>query len=815
MLSPPPTFHHKTGVRGLAVAFGSHHSKCVRKNILAFIHPGPHLPMNNTQSKAAGAPLGSLEVFCGGATTSQHIEAKDDEHFETTTFALKRTPLLGLLDEFIDPEKQAEKIHLASPGLKQLLGNLASLAHATPAAAEPPVAEPSNEVTPTPASPKPLTTAFDSPELMPHDDADITNEPQRHVDYLLYQWDITDILKLWRYIVLKRNTVTNAARLENASWRTWAQRQGNLKTINPEVVNWLKDLDVTWLYGPILEDDNKNVDDDPHRQVTVTSKEAGDISLPLYNKPKGIIRQRLRLDRIISHSNLLKHDLAANRELQRRKDEQQAKMEALRDAPKPEFFDYHAITGRLNQQYKHSQPLLNLLLTKLQNLLNHKIDTAHQPLPLAAVALPNLPQSEVTLVDLNPPKPERHIHFDETVMQCIAVDNYLDLDGDADVAPAPKTPLAIYLDSDDSDDSDDDDKDGGFFLLVPSLGAAPAIALSARALELELELLELSDSVLTTNLKMELQTIRMLLPTTINYGLEDETSDDEYTYTLLLSHKAEHRGYDYYYNYDYDRVYTDHPAYAELNTPDVVDCPADIAMQFNNASVHDGSGSAASTPIVLEPQPGPGGLPVAIIPQVIAAPGVKLPLTPKPQPAAVELDLDLDLDDGLSISALSSSKDLAQLVFGMTQADHFPDATPAEPVAAPTASINPNRLQLLFIAKQPRSLGLLAALFFGDASQADGGAVRSQLSQLFLGDTQKNNLNSSSSTVAHTPLSALADLFLGRLALLFDREPSPLAKLAPLPPQTSQETATSVLSPPRRARLGFLLQDSDSELDSE
>lgn len=781
---------------------------------MAFIHPGPYA-MNNTHSQAAGAPSGSLEVFCGGATTSQHIEATDDQHFENTTYSLKRTPLLGLLDEFIDPEKQAEKIQQTAALPKALLLNLAGLAHnstgsdsSSPSSSVIATSDPSSEVTPTPASPKPLTGTFDSPELMPHDDADITNEPQRHVDYLLYQWDITDILKLWRYIVLKRNTVTNAARLENASWRTWAQRQGNLKTINPEVVNWLKDLDVTWLYGPILEDDNKNVDDDPHRQVTVTSKEAGDITLPQYNKPKGIIRQRLRLDRIISHSNLLKHDLAANRELQRRKDEQQAKMEALRDAPKPEFFDYHAITGRLNQQYKHSQPLLNLLLTKLQNLLNKTDTTVHEPLPLAVVALPHLPQSEIALVDLDPPKPERHIHFDETVMQCIAVDNYLDSDGDDDVAPPPKTPLAIYLDSDeDEDDSDDDDKDGGFFLLVPSLGAAPAIALSARALELELEL-DLSDSVLTTNLKMELQTIRMLLPTTINYGSEDETSDDEYTYTLLVSHKAEHRGYDYYYNYDYDRVYTDHPTYANLSTPDVIDCPEDIALQFNNAPVDD---SNVSTPVVLEPQPGPGGLP-AIIPQVITA-----PLAPKPTPNSqeVDLDLDLDLDDGLSISALNSSKDLAQLVFGMTKADHFPDAHP-EPVAAPTASINPRRLQLLFISKQPRSLGLLAALFFGEAP-ADGAAVRSQLLQLFLGDDLANNLNSSSSAAAppHTPLSALADLFLGRLTLLFDREHSPSAKLAPLPPQTTEETATSVLSPPRRARLGFLLQGSDSELDSE
>ena len=30
------------------------------------------------------------DVFTGGATTSQHVEAEDDDHFENTTFKLKR-----------------------------------------------------------------------------------------------------------------------------------------------------------------------------------------------------------------------------------------------------------------------------------------------------------------------------------------------------------------------------------------------------------------------------------------------------------------------------------------------------------------------------------------------------------------------------------------------------------------------------------------------------------------------------------------------------------------------------------------------------
>ncbi|KAK0547306.1 protein phosphatase regulator [Tilletia horrida] len=53
-----------------------------------------------------------------------------------------------------------------------------------------------------------------------------------------------------------KNEITNGVRLENASWRTWAKQRGNLKTISPETLNWLKDSDVTWLYGPLHEKAN-------------------------------------------------------------------------------------------------------------------------------------------------------------------------------------------------------------------------------------------------------------------------------------------------------------------------------------------------------------------------------------------------------------------------------------------------------------------------------------------------------------------------------------------------------------------------------
>ena len=60
----------------------------------------------------------SGEVFSGGATTSQHIEAQDDDHFENTTFKLKRTRSMGLLDEFI-PDKLKNKMVIIQKQIHQ------------------------------------------------------------------------------------------------------------------------------------------------------------------------------------------------------------------------------------------------------------------------------------------------------------------------------------------------------------------------------------------------------------------------------------------------------------------------------------------------------------------------------------------------------------------------------------------------------------------------------------------------------------------------------------------------------------------------
>lgn len=128
----------------------------------------------------------------------------------------------------------------------------------------------SNESQFTPNTPSDLS--FHEPV---HDDNTIEHEPTRHVDYLAHEWKEEDIWSSWRYIVARRKTIGNGVRLENASWRTWTKAKNNLKTISPESLNWLKDCDVTWLYGPLQIDTKKSLSRDrsppPSRLSTCSS----------------------------------------------------------------------------------------------------------------------------------------------------------------------------------------------------------------------------------------------------------------------------------------------------------------------------------------------------------------------------------------------------------------------------------------------------------------------------------------------------------------------------------------------------------------
>lgn len=101
---------------------------------------------------------------------------------------------------------------------------------------------------PTPASSTPHD--LDVPSKV-NDDHAVQVEPTQHVDYLSHEWREEDIWASWSYVVKRRKDISNCTRLENASWRQWIKTKQNLKTVSPESLNWLKDCDVTWLYGPL------------------------------------------------------------------------------------------------------------------------------------------------------------------------------------------------------------------------------------------------------------------------------------------------------------------------------------------------------------------------------------------------------------------------------------------------------------------------------------------------------------------------------------------------------------------------------------
>ncbi|PKY46078.1 hypothetical protein RhiirA4_343309 [Rhizophagus irregularis] len=93
--------------------------------------------------------------------------------------------------------------------------------------------------------------------------------PKICVDYLSHEWtQEDDIWTSWKVMSKQKKELSNGIRLENASWRTWAKQKYNLKTVNPKKLNWLKDSDVTWLYGPLHTAWTSNSETSPKLQTT-------------------------------------------------------------------------------------------------------------------------------------------------------------------------------------------------------------------------------------------------------------------------------------------------------------------------------------------------------------------------------------------------------------------------------------------------------------------------------------------------------------------------------------------------------------------
>ncbi|KAK2865077.1 hypothetical protein FQN49_003937 [Arthroderma sp. PD_2] len=121
------------------------------------------------------------------------------------------------------------------------------------------------------------------------DDGSIEREPSRHVDYLSHSWREEDVCSSWRYISAKRDDYESGHRLENAAWRSWARIRFDLGSFPAEALNWQKDIDVTWLYGP-LQVQGDDIDDRSSTSSPVPSSPATSNSSLIDKKP--ILKKR-------------------------------------------------------------------------------------------------------------------------------------------------------------------------------------------------------------------------------------------------------------------------------------------------------------------------------------------------------------------------------------------------------------------------------------------------------------------------------------------------------------------------------------------
>ncbi|EDO17583.1 hypothetical protein Kpol_1061p5 [Vanderwaltozyma polyspora DSM 70294] len=218
--------------------------------------------------------------------------------------------------------------------------------------------------------------------LIPQDDNDVMREPQTHVDYLSHHWNESEISNSWKYIILKKKKrdvidSVNSARLENASWRTWAKARNNLKTVSPEIVNWSKDSDVTWLYGPVVSESSQENLDDPmsggnqlpdnaniqlgYGSDDETSKRLTTISTK--NKatnqfvPKPILKKRTVTEIIEENSQWRLNEVRRHMSEMRHANVVMDPYGYSRNVHTDEYNDYKALAGKINAQYySHRRP---------------------------------------------------------------------------------------------------------------------------------------------------------------------------------------------------------------------------------------------------------------------------------------------------------------------------------------------------------------------------------------------------------------------------------------------------------------------------
>lgn len=621
-----------------------------------------------------------------GPSVSMAVQADDEDSFKKSTFNLKRTRSMGYFDDYIDPTKKLlgksstkdEEVSELDDTQDQNEGsdnsdgydddynsdsdsdsgsgsggysdndsndNLEGEEEDDEYVAQQHGVSPS--VSPPPAD--------SDPYLLPQDDNDLVREPERHVDYLSHEWNEWDISNSWKYIILKKKKraedLVNAARLENASWRTWAKARNHLKTVSPEIVNWSKDSDVTWLYGPIVRqhdaDDTSDIergygsDDENSKRVAAPTKLVLK-KTPSSPIPKPILKKRTvseilaensqwKLNEVKKHINEMKHASVVMDPYGGVKESQDV------------YDDYDALAAKVNAQYyrsgqsssnegstysgdvdAESSKNVSDLGSKNQGSNDQIVDAQQgQPSHVDQVERDSIENGQPSSEHIESPftflksnlkseksNKSRHIHFNDRVEQCMALatpvsdSEYTDDENQsyftrsAKREPASKNDdLLQSADSSSSsssgDESDDENEDNAGLFINPTI---------SRRTEANSHYTDSSSQNSSVHSRLPINPIIKLLPaTTLNYGSDEEDSEnEEYNgYGNAVSHNVNtYRGYDYMY--DYNSVYTgDTSSFLPVEGCDVVDVPDGIdlhsAMAADSASTYEMGHAVASS----------------------------------------------------------------------------------------------------------------------------------------------------------------------------------------------------------------------------
>ncbi|KAI1500098.1 protein phosphatase type 1 complex subunit Hex2/Reg1 [Biscogniauxia marginata] len=305
-------------------------------------------------------------------------------------------------------------------------------------------------VSPTDQTASATTSRPGSPEVLEHaeDDTAVKHHPTQHVDYLSHNWKEEDIWSSWRYIVSKKKDFTNGPRLENASWRTWMKAKYRLKTVSPETLNWLKDCDVTWLYGPLQTRQSRLFSGDlGHGSSTLSRADSFVNKKPILKKRS---MSEIMLQRSLSSSSLLKQATAVVQAQQQ------------------------------DGAVRISRPIL------------HRAATDYVTFPFSSRRShenTSLLPSSTTSGIVSPSAERKHIHFDEQVKQCIAVD----VKGEDDDEDEPEYSRWRF---------DDSDSDDGAIMMKKTKTRKRPVILRKRS---------------PVNANIESKTIAMLPSTTLKY----------------------------------------------------------------------------------------------------------------------------------------------------------------------------------------------------------------------------------------------------------------------------------------------------------